>query len=216
MIYLFFLFKSLGYICCMNKILNRIIEVRKAKGFVQKQMADKLGIAQVNYGKIETGKTELTIDRLFKIADILEMNVIELINPDFNSANFSKELHEENKKIKNQIDELKNRIKDKDSLIQSLSSSYKNTKSIIIADIIVYHQDQIRDYERKLETINDEVEKQEIAHEIDYIKKHEIRRLKQLVVTGILEQSDIDENYKIHLENYLGYVDIVKDRISKL
>lgn len=66
----------------MNKIANRISELRKGKGLTQKQMADKLAMTQVGYSKIETGKTELTFTRLEKISEILEIDLRSLLFPD--------------------------------------------------------------------------------------------------------------------------------------
>jgi len=57
------------------KILERIISIRKHKGFSQKDIAQKLGIATFNYGKIERGETNLTLNRLDKLAEILEVNI---------------------------------------------------------------------------------------------------------------------------------------------
>jgi transcriptional regulator with XRE-family HTH domain len=42
-------------------------------------MAEKMNIALLNYGKIERGVTELSVKRLYEIADILDVNVLEII-----------------------------------------------------------------------------------------------------------------------------------------
>lgn len=70
-----------NYICCMNSYISRIIEARKNKGLKQKEMAVKLGITQVSYSQIETGKTELTFSRLEKIANILDLDLKSLLWP---------------------------------------------------------------------------------------------------------------------------------------
>ena len=54
----------------MNAIEN-IQRIRIEKRLSQAEMAERLGIAQNNYGKIERGITELTVQRLYKIAEIL-------------------------------------------------------------------------------------------------------------------------------------------------
>ena len=184
-----FLYKSLGYICCMIKILNRIIECRKAKGLVQKQMADKLGIAQVNYGKIETGKTELTLDRLFKIADILEVSVLELINPDFNPSNFSKELQEENEKLKKQIEE-------KSLLIELLLKEKENYKESVFATINKYLDHIIYNLNTDMKKALSEKERNDFERQ----KEHEIRNkremIKNLIDVGFFTQTFVDNYYK--------------------
>jgi transcriptional regulator with XRE-family HTH domain len=48
--------------------------------YTQEYLAAKLNISQNAYSKIELGYTKITVERLFQIADILEINVVELIN----------------------------------------------------------------------------------------------------------------------------------------
>lgn len=60
-------------------IIGKIIELRKSKGLTQSLMAEKLGIAPNNYGKIEKGHTELSVSRLNQIADILNVSLSELL-----------------------------------------------------------------------------------------------------------------------------------------
>lgn len=45
----------------------------------QEYMAAKMGIGQNAYSKLELGKTKITLDRLFAIADVLGVTVIELL-----------------------------------------------------------------------------------------------------------------------------------------
>ena len=54
----------------MKKYYN-IQLFRKEKGFTQEQMAEKLGISQNAYNKIENGKTDLKAEVMEKIAVIL-------------------------------------------------------------------------------------------------------------------------------------------------
>ncbi len=62
------------------KIIHaNIKEIRQRKNFSQAYMAEKMNIALLNYGKIERGVTELSVKRLYEIADILEVNVLEII-----------------------------------------------------------------------------------------------------------------------------------------
>jgi transcriptional regulator with XRE-family HTH domain len=63
-------------------ISANIKRIRKIKNISQKQIALELGMAQAQYSIIESGKTIPTIPTLQKIADILEVDIIELIkNP---------------------------------------------------------------------------------------------------------------------------------------
>ncbi len=63
----------------MDTIIDRIKEQRKKKGFSHENMAHELNISQAAYSKIEKNETRLTVDRLFEIANILEVSVSELL-----------------------------------------------------------------------------------------------------------------------------------------
>ena len=66
--------------CTINDIARNIKQIRELKSFTQEHMANELGISQPAYVKIEQGLTVLKIDRLQKIADILEVDISTLLN----------------------------------------------------------------------------------------------------------------------------------------
>lgn len=53
---------------------------RESKGISQEVMASELNMSCSGYAKIERGVTKLQFDRLQKIAQVLNIDVIELIN----------------------------------------------------------------------------------------------------------------------------------------
>ena len=63
----------------MEEVINRIKEIRKEKGISHEAMAFDLGISQVAYSKIEKNETKLTLERLYKIADILESKISDIL-----------------------------------------------------------------------------------------------------------------------------------------
>jgi transcriptional regulator with XRE-family HTH domain len=54
---------------------NKIKKVRELRSFTQEYMADKLGLSQSNYARIENNEVKLSEERLQKIAEILETTV---------------------------------------------------------------------------------------------------------------------------------------------
>jgi transcriptional regulator with XRE-family HTH domain len=64
----------------MRKIREKIIELRKSKNISQKTIADYLNISQAAYYKIESGKTQLAVWHLVKIAALLDVCPGDLIN----------------------------------------------------------------------------------------------------------------------------------------
>lgn len=72
----------------MKKILDlkvkavaaSIRHIREGKDYTQEYLAAKLNISQNAYSKIELGYTKITLERLFHIAHILEVDINDLIN----------------------------------------------------------------------------------------------------------------------------------------
>lgn len=61
---------------------EKIRKVRDLRGFSQEYVAQKLGVSQRSYGKLETGETKLDIPRIEKISDILGVEPVSLITFD--------------------------------------------------------------------------------------------------------------------------------------
>ena len=57
----------------------RIKEIRERKRLTQEFLADSLKLTQRAYSSIENGQTQLTVERLFEIASILETPINDLI-----------------------------------------------------------------------------------------------------------------------------------------
>ena len=65
----------------IKAIAATIRKKREYRNYTQEYLAYKLNISQNAYSKIELGYTKITVERLFQIAEILEFDVMELINP---------------------------------------------------------------------------------------------------------------------------------------
>lgn len=63
-----------------DKIGQQIRSVREAKGYSQEYMAEMLGTCQSAYANLESGKSNMTIDRLLQITEILGMDVHQLFD----------------------------------------------------------------------------------------------------------------------------------------
>lgn len=62
-----------------EKIADKIRLFRLAKNYSQQNMADELGITVAAYSNIERGVTDITVTRLFQIAEILEMSALRFL-----------------------------------------------------------------------------------------------------------------------------------------
>jgi transcriptional regulator with XRE-family HTH domain len=64
----------------MEKVIDTIKIIRKEKGFSHEYMAHMLNISQVAYSKIEKYDTKLTVERLYKIAEILDAKIEDVLD----------------------------------------------------------------------------------------------------------------------------------------
>jgi transcriptional regulator with XRE-family HTH domain len=68
----------------LTKIGAKIRKIRELKGFSQEYMGSSLGITQNSYRKLENQKTKLSLERIHNIAEILEIDPLDLITSDEN------------------------------------------------------------------------------------------------------------------------------------
>jgi transcriptional regulator with XRE-family HTH domain len=64
----------------MNNLGLNIRKTREKRGFSQEYVANQLGINQSTYGKMERDASAITVDRLYKIAEVLESDIISLLD----------------------------------------------------------------------------------------------------------------------------------------
>lgn len=76
-------------------IATQIKRIRKEKGFSQQEVADKLSMNRVQYNRIETGKSDPTMNILLRIAGVLEIQVIDF----FEGHSDSVEIHTVNEPL---------------------------------------------------------------------------------------------------------------------
>ncbi len=89
------------------KYLENIKSIRKAKGLTQQEMSEGIGMAKNNYGKVENGQIELTVGRLYQIADILGVSIVTLLGEHVGDAQQVAELEKENAVLKADLDRAK-------------------------------------------------------------------------------------------------------------
>ena len=64
----------------MNNISSNIKRIREQRGYTQEYMADVLEISQATYARIESQQIKLNLDRLQKVANILETDISTLLD----------------------------------------------------------------------------------------------------------------------------------------
>lgn len=110
----------------------KIKQLREQRSYTQEFIAHSLGLSQRAYSSIENGKTQLTIERLREISQILNVNIgdiLELESKTTYNNSFNNHAPENKGSLvfkQDDVDELKNLydriIKGKDDEIQFLRS----------------------------------------------------------------------------------------------
>jgi transcriptional regulator with XRE-family HTH domain len=69
---------------------EKLIALRKAKGYSQAKMGELLVTDRSNYGKIERGETELTLKIAYSLAKVLQVSIDRFVNmPKTDKAEYS-------------------------------------------------------------------------------------------------------------------------------
>lgn len=65
-----------------KNVARNIRKIREYRDYTQDYLAAKLKISQNAYSKIELGYSKLTIERLFQVAEILDIQATQLLTLD--------------------------------------------------------------------------------------------------------------------------------------
>ncbi len=68
------------FACLKTSIGQNIRRIRRSKDLTQENMAFELGITKSAYSKIERGETNPSVNRLFDISKILEVDITEFFH----------------------------------------------------------------------------------------------------------------------------------------
>ena len=66
----------------MNEAVGSIKRFRVLKNVTREQMADRLGMSLSGYSKLERGDVDITLTKLYKVAEVLEVSVSQILNFD--------------------------------------------------------------------------------------------------------------------------------------
>ncbi len=66
----------------MKNIIDNIKKFRELKNITREHIADSLEMSLSGYSKLERGEVELTVSKLYKISEILEVDISQILNFD--------------------------------------------------------------------------------------------------------------------------------------
>lgn len=123
-----------------EQIRHNIRHLREERQLTQAMMAEKLNLSETGYAKIERGETQVSLDRLPQIAEILNVEFWDLFRSDdggINIGNYSPSSHislafgSNNAVLEAEIKMLKNALEIKNELLDSREREIKSLESRI-------------------------------------------------------------------------------------
>ncbi len=106
-----------------KRMAEIVIQRRKAKGLTQGDMSSRFGISQTAYAKIESGKTDINLSKMFTFCEVLQITLAELLGLD---QVISTAAHEEISELKGRIIQLENESSQKDLMNRLLVERLKS------------------------------------------------------------------------------------------
>ena len=111
----------------MKEAIENIKKFRELKNITREDLADRLEMSLSGYSKLERGEVELTVNKLYRIAEILEISVSQILNFDASQIFNVRDHGVANVDIKSQTNNYQDEYKDK--YIKLLEAEVKRLKS---------------------------------------------------------------------------------------
>lgn len=196
-------------------ISKNITSVREKKGLKQSDIADKMGIDQPNYSRLEKRGNKLSVEQLISIAMALDVPLSQILSVE----NPSEKVRIQ--ELEKRGVELEERVKDKQSIIDSFDFDVSTVLEGLGADIINFFsvdkfpQSVSPLYKLKDETpycylIRNEETKRQIVGYLNF-KSKESEFIRSFYLSDLF---DMDELFKA-MDNY-NFVAMNKEKISTI
>lgn len=111
-----------------NDFRKRIRKLREQKGYSQEYMAYELGINQASYAIIENNTTRLSVERLFHISQVLQINIVQLLSAENQfSTSLPADYTPEHPLVSKLIECYEDRLREKEERIRLLTALLEQT-----------------------------------------------------------------------------------------
>jgi transcriptional regulator with XRE-family HTH domain len=111
----------------MKEAIENIKKFRELKNMTREDLADRLEMSLSGYSKLERGEVELTVNKMYRIAEILEISVSQILNFDASQIFNVRDHGVANVDIKSQTNNYQDEYKDK--YIKLLEAEVERLKS---------------------------------------------------------------------------------------
>ena len=177
----------------METLGEKIKRIRKSKGISQVIVAESCMIKQSSYANIESGKTQsITIEVGIGIAKALGVPFNELFEIEAGIIPKEEGLSQI-EDLKGKMEELRERLSEKDQLIRAITNQNKQLKAELLSSISFYEWDDVENLEDKLEITSDEKKRQSLSGKISVGYESLNWTLQNLISNGALEQIDVND-----------------------
>lgn len=125
------------------KVNDKIRMVRETKNWSQEDMADKLSMSLNGYAKLERGETQMNVSKLEKIAQLFDMDLIELLSVSekgvvyvfgdhsTNTGSHSSNYYGASPELTAEIEKLKQALIHKDELLAQQARELKTLQTLV-------------------------------------------------------------------------------------
>lgn len=119
------------------KINEKIRFLRERKNWSQEDMADKLQMSTNGYSKIERGESRINVERLEQIANVLDIDIIELISTAernvvfFQDSDYNLNIIGSSEESKMLINQLKLELHHKNEIIEMQKKELETLKLVL-------------------------------------------------------------------------------------
>jgi transcriptional regulator with XRE-family HTH domain len=97
----------------MKEAIENIKKFRELKDMTREGLADRLEMSLSGYSKLERGEVEITLSKLYRIAEILEVSISQILNFDASQIFNVRDYGVANVDIKSQTNNYIDEYKDK-------------------------------------------------------------------------------------------------------
>lgn len=97
----------------MKEAIENIKKFRELKNITREDLADQLEMSLSGYSKLERGEVELTVTKMYRIAELLEVSVSQILNFDASQIFNVRDHGIANVDIKSQTNNYQDEYKDK-------------------------------------------------------------------------------------------------------
>jgi transcriptional regulator with XRE-family HTH domain len=106
-----------------DSVGQKIRRIRKGKDLTQENMAYDLGITKGAYSKIENGQTNIPLKRLYDIAKVLEVDIIEFFKPSSFESNTKDAAKNYGFATKGDLEEIRKMIEELSKEVRTIKTS---------------------------------------------------------------------------------------------